>query len=291
MEELEQYGELSNEELLDFLNELEQGDDDLIVLDNSHPAEALEDGAWGQFNRWKGDEKERLFSHKEINLWDNEAEVVAKRKEEGRLKGIEVHKEKSRLRRQNKIDMQRLAFAQADIPLTRVITKEQLSTLIELLTADYRSLLDKYHTFINKRLTLLLRPYIPKPIKYCYATYPDSMKVNPGFMYLCSAEYGESKSFWASPDIPCFFVQGSENDILRNNKAKYLFSLEKAILQYYNTLDKISSLEVKYASKLVQMKNGTFYDLLKISPFWFEMLYNNITGKILKHGKNSTTPE
>lgn len=298
MEGVKKYGDLSDAELLSFLHEIEDGDDVMQeqqeessanvayieqLDEDSLPEEISDDKAWEFVRRWAKDETTGRWSitHYDVCIKSEGVERRARQQKIRQQKGVAAFKEKCRLKRIQKIDIQRKAFNQDDVSMSRRITKHEMQLLIATLTKDYAVIMNRCTDFINRRLGKLLRPFIPIAVKNCYDKHRDSMKDNPGFMYVASTDYGGGKSFWATPDLPYYFPQGSEKTVLLREKSRFLFSIDKAVAEFDAARSKQAEMEMKYASKLVQMKQGTFYDLLKLNPFWFEILYTEITHKKL----------
>ena len=113
--------------------------------------------------------------------------------------------------------------------------------------------------------------------------YPNSIRVCPGFMYKASEEYGGGLTFWATPSIPYYFEQNTEQKVLLENKSSFLFSVDKAISFYHEHLKKRQEKELKYASTIIQKGVYSYFDLLKLNPFWFEILYNELKSQIDKN--------
>lgn len=169
------------------------------------------------------------------------------------------------------------AFRQTKIPLTSIVSKDQLKQLVLLHTAKQRKLMENHEAFINKRLTSLLSPFIPYRIKRCRHFHPHVIRVSPGFMYQASQEYGQGKLFWATPDIPAYFNQGEEIKLLREHRAEFLVQVDKAVAWYNRAKSELSQRELAIATKLLSLHEGTWYALLKLNPYWFELLYNDVT--------------
>lgn len=242
MAALEHYGDLSNEELLAFLHEIEQEDEDIIEAE----AEATE----------------ALLINDEP---ENEAENT---QEAENVKTVSF--------KQRKIEIQRMAFNQKKLSLNDKIPKEQLQLLIELLTEPHTKMLQRNKKFINKRIGSLLRPLIPGNLRHCFRAYPHAVKASMGFMYEASEEYGNGFLFWVTPNIPYYFEQGTEMAVLRKNKS-YLYSIDKAIVRFNYHKKELTRKEINYAVKLLNVENKSYYDLLKLNPFWFEILYKKLT--------------
>ena len=177
--------------------------------------------------------------------------------------------------------IKQMAFNQADIRLDSFIGNHNISTLLDMTVAKQSRLIDSYQAFINKRLTKLLMPLIPKDLKKCYLKYPMSFIPSPGFLYKASQEFGEGYTFWAIPDIPYYFTQGTERELIAEFNEAFLFAVDEAVLRYHTQLKTRADKEVRNASFIIQKGIQTYFDLLKHKPLWFKMLYEKLTNKNL----------
>ena len=156
----------------------------------------------------------------------------------------------------------------------------------------------KYEQYIVGRATRILRPAIPVSVKLAYRKWPWIFVQNPGFMYKTHISefrnYNEVKSFWVDTKLPYFFKQGTEQIILEERceqLSEYVIPrLDRAVHMYYKAKEMLSKREVQYAARLLRL-NGTtvsmgskrprgsensYYSLLQLDPFWFEILYNEL---------------
>ena len=292
---MEKYGDLSDKEYLEFLAEIEDADEEIKEIEEltgekigdcelqcdsdsstilSETPENIEIEASYGDNAWRKFKGPNGF-------------VVVPLSEEAKQIAIESRKktnrEKIKRLKKKKIEIQRNAFNQTDIVLTEKIGNENIQNLISLLVKNHTDVCDKYSNYINRRLTMLLSPLIPQLLKRCKKLYPDSVKQCPGFIYTDSKEYGYGLSFFATPDIPYYFVQGTEQSILIEYKLELLFPVDKAVYLYHEHIKKRRDKELKYASKILKHKITTYFELLKLNPFWFEILYNSLTLKKEAH--------
>ena len=98
-------------------------------------------------------------------------------------------------------------------------------------------------------------------------------------MYVANKEYGENKQFWVVPNIPYFFVQGTEMEVLHEHREEYLYQIDRVLLQYLYHQQALCEKEVKYATRLLKISKNTYFGLLKLNPFWFDLLYTEISKK------------
>jgi hypothetical protein len=110
--------------------------------------------------------------------------------------------------------------------------------------------------------------------------YPASIRISPGFLYKASEEFGRGLTFWAIPNIPYYFAQNTEQEILKKQKPELLISVDRAVGLYHEHKEKRAKKELKYASTIIQKGVRTYFDLLKLNPFWFEILYNSLIEKL-----------
>lgn len=187
-------------------------------------------------------------------------------------------------RAKERIEINRFAFSQDKIRLTDELTRWDKITLVEELTKKMRNLIARYNEYINRRIAQILMPAIPAGIKIANLRWPWVFISNPGFLYRTHPESGEILTYWATPKVPYYFKQGTEQQILETRdsemNAYYLEAIDRAIHRLYETQRRLADKEVFYAAKLVPCKTGkhmdTYEDLLEFNPFWFKKLYDRI---------------
>ena len=277
VENIKQYGDLTDEELFEFLHEIESGDEAIqeaqseaiekIDTEEEHVAYAeLSENA--EIEAQYGEDAWRQLSAKCVLLFGPAAQrksnEAARKAQKAKLWGL----------KQDRIRIQREAFSQDFINLSDPVGKENLKALISILVQEHTCMIDKYTAFINKRLAALLNPFIPRRLRICKELYPNSIRICPGFLYKASKEFGQGKTFWASPNIPYYFEQNKEQQMLIERKAEFLISVDKAVANFHAHREKRAVKEMKYASLIIQKGVYSFFELLRLNPFWFEALYN-----------------
>lgn len=288
MEDIKQYGDLTEKELFEFLDEIKSDDEDIqeaqseaiekITLEEEHVELSEEE----QENR----EIEARYGDKMpwTGLGPNNCQGVRLFGPEGQrraaMAGIEAKRKKSQQLKEDRIRIQREAFRQEYIRLSDPIGNERIKLLVSSLVKEHTRMVDKYSTYINKRLTTLLNPFIPRRLRICKSLYPDSIRPCPGFLYKASKEYGAGLTFWAMPNIPYYFVQNTEQKVLIEHKSPFLVNVDQSIKFYHEHLKKRADKELKYASLIYQKGVYSYFDLLKLNPFWYEVLYNDLQNKI-----------
>lgn len=209
-------------------------------------------------------------------LSESERQMIVNR----RIKdGITKRAKKKEL---EKIEINRMAFDQNVLPLSNEMTRWDKTALVEELTKNLRQLIRRYDDYINTRIGRLLSPAIPKPIKIAKLKWPWVFVANPGFLYKTHPESGEILTYWATPNIPYYFRQGTEQTILEERdsqlSAYFLENVDRAIHRWYETRRRLADREVQYATRILNLSTHTptYADLLKYNPFWFKKLYERV---------------
>ena len=288
MEDIKQYGDLTEKELFEFLDEIKSDDEDIqeaqseaiekITLEEEHVELSEEE----QENR----EIEARYGDKIpwTGLGTNNCQGVKLFGPEGQrravMASIEAKRKKSQRLKEDRIRIQREAFRQEYIRLSDPIGNERIKLLVSSLVKEHTRMVDKYSTYINKRLTTLLNPFIPRRLRICKGLYPNSIRPCPGFLYKASEEYGAGLTFWAMPNIPYYFAQNTEQKVLMEHKSPFLVNVDQSIKFYHEHFKKRADKELKYASLIYQKGVYSYFDLLRLNPFWYEVLYNDLQNKI-----------
>lgn len=309
----EPYGDLTDKEYLSFLNEIKSGDEELEETQNESSEkieleeiqnESIEEEVQSESTeeaqnelpieeaqnksieeaQSESEENARIEAYYGDDAWQafgnhfHGKPGMAKVRESLR-RGHEVRHRKLK---EDRIAIQRMAFGQEYIRLSDTIGSDNLKLLITLLTAEHTRMIDKYANYINRRLAVLIYPLIPRRLRTCKMLYPESIRECPGFLYKASEEYGEGQSFWAMPDIPYYFIQNTEQAILRDSTkyTNYLIAVDKAVAAYNAHINARQKKELKYASMLIDKHVNSYFDLLRLNPFWFEILFKNLKDKI-----------
>lgn len=288
MADIEKYGDLDDKELSEFLEEIKSDDEDIEEAETSADEKIGNEEAQSMLSELpENAEIEAYYGNDawrkpHISTGYHECFTVLygpyskQRAAEGHREAI---RKKAQRLKEDRIRIQREAFNQNYIKLSDKIEKNHIKLLISVLTQEHTRMVDKYSDYINKRLATLLNPLIPRRIRICRMLYPNSIRVCPGFMYKASKEYGGGLTFWATPSIPYYFEQNTEQKILLENKSDFLFSIDKAISFYHEHLKKRQEKELRYASLIIQKGVYSYFDLLKLNPFWFEILCSKLKVK------------
>lgn len=288
MEDIKQYGDLTEKEFFEFLDEIKSDDEDIqeaqseaiekITLEEEHVELSEEEqenreieARYGDKMPWTGLGPNNCIG---VKLFGPEGQRRAA------MASIEAKRKKSQQLKEDRIRIQREAFRQEYIRLSDPIGNERIKLLVSSLVKEHTRMVDKYSTYINKRLTTLLNPFIPRRLRICKSLYPDSIRLCPGFLYKASEEYGAGLTFWAMPNIPYYFVQNTEQKVLMKHKSPFLVSVDQSIKFYHEHFKKRADKELKYASLIYQKGVYSYFDLLRLNPFWYEVLYNDLQNKI-----------
>lgn len=288
MEDIKQYGDLTEKELFEFLDEIKSDDEDIqeaqseaiekITLEEEHVELSEEEqenreieARYGDKMPWTGVGWNNCNG---VRLFGSEGQRRAA------MANIEARKKKSQRLKEDRIRIQREAFRQEYIRLSDPIGNERIKLLVSSLVKEHTRMVDKYSAYINKRLATLINPFIPRRLRICKSLYPDSIRISPGFLYKASEEYGSGLTFWAMPDIPYYFAQNTEQKVLMEHKSLFLVNVDQSIKFYHEHLRKRADKELKYASLIYQKGVYSYFDLLRLNPFWYEVLYNDLQNKI-----------
>jgi hypothetical protein len=288
MEDIKQYGDLTEKELFEFLDEIKSDDEDIqeaqseaiekITLEEEHVELSEEEQENREIEARYGDKMPwtglGLNNCQGVKLFGPEGQRRAA------MASIEAKRKKSQRLKEDRIRIQREAFRQEYIRLSDPIGNERIKLLVSSLVKEHTRMVDKYSTYINKRLTTLLNPFIPRRLRICKSLYPDSIRACPGFLYKASEEYGAGLTFWAMPNIPYYFAQNTEQKVLIEHKSPFLVNVDQSIKFYHEHLKKRTDKELKYASLIYQKGVYSYFDLLRLNPFWYEVLYNDLQNKI-----------
>lgn len=250
MDSEKKYDDLSDDEFFELLAEIESDDDDMADSEGEIAAE--DDGMDGP-GAAPDAEKEIDSGELEKVLADDTAINGPPRIKDEKLR---IHRE---------------AFEQTVIPLSDKIDNAEIKMLISELVKENTRMIDKYSRLINARLTKLLSSLMPKGLKLFAGRYPNVVRKCPGFIYKVDGR--KPLTFWASPEVPYFFKQGTEQNILREQRAEFIPSVDNAVIAFHKNIEMRRERELKYASVIVRKNVYTYFDLLKVNPFWFEIIY------------------
>lgn len=288
------YEGLSEKDLQDFLLEIEDSDADLEAIEED---DSEEDSAVNFSFVKKKSAPKILADDDSLNLSEEEKENRKLESQYGDLDplvmavvsgdtsivcGKELNDKRQAIQKElalvcratkkSNAQIQRDAFSQALIPLDEPFTKEQIKILIELLSIQHTNLITRYSNYINNRFTIVLKRLMPVRVIICYKRYPHVMKKSPGFMY--SPATNKDHVFWVTPNIPAFFEQDSEQDLIMDNRPEDLEYIDRAVEAYYRHHKERADQELRIAMQLYKKKVRTYFDLLKLNPMWFEIMYN-----------------
>lgn len=288
----EKYGDLDDKELREFLAEIKSDDEDIEEAEANAGEKIGDEEAQSMLSElpenaeieaYYGDDAWRkpcIYTGRGDRLTVLYGPYGKQRAAEG---SKEAMRKKANRLREDRIRIQREAFNQEYIRLSDQIDNQNIKLLISILVKEHTRMVDKYSNYINKRLAALLNPLIPRRIRICRVLYPNSIRLCPGFMYKASKEYGKGLTFWATPQIPYYFTQNTEQKVLLERKSSFLFSVDKAIGFYHEHLKKRQEKELKYASLIIQKRVCSYFELLKLNPFWFDILYSELKNRINKN--------
>ena len=241
--------ELSEKDYLDLLAEIESDED-----------AAQED--------LEATEKEVALTEVQMEISEEPDDVSEAKKAKMEGPWVKVREEKKRIKH--------AALNQDLLPLHRLIADEEMQKLVELITGPSTQFVERQAAYINRRFAYMLRPYIPAILRNCYKRFPQCVKEHPGFLYKTFSQ-DEVLSFWATPKIPAFFELGDETPLLMEQKADMLQVTDIAIYKYHTGIMNRNKQETRIAYKLTANRVRTFFDLVRINPFWFNLIFKHLT--------------
>lgn len=273
-------------------------EDNLLDEETDEFAEDMvsDDFAWYEKSNWIADGNGNFVRRDNGEIFDCYGNTVQVNEEKLNLTKEELEKkkkekiakslaEKKKSKDLRKVEINRMAFDQKIIPLNDKISLEDKRVLVKLLTKPLRHLLEKYEAYIVMRVTKLLLPVIPSPVKLAALKWPWIFVSNPGFLYKTHPRNGEVKTFWINPKVPYYFKQGTEQSVLEERDASlspfFLDRLDRVIQRWYEARDRLTNKEILYASRMINIKGDTYYHLLMLNPFWFEKLYKYYKDELL----------
>lgn len=280
--EEKKYGDLTDSEYLEFLNEIKSDDEEI----EEAQIEAIENIKLEEecTELSESEENLRIEAYYGNDAWYKFGKYFFSKPNmiKARKNAQKTREAKRKKLKEDRIAIQRMAFNQNYIRLSDPIGDDNFRLLITLLTAEHTRMIEKYADYINRRLTTLINPLIPRRIRICKMIYPESMKECPGFLYIASKEYGEEQTFWATPDIPYYFKQNTEQAELKKSieHVNYLINIDKAVASYNAHFKIRAEKELKYASIMIRKNIHSYFQLLRLNPFWFELLFNDLKNKI-----------
>lgn len=157
--------------------------------------------------------------------------------------------------------------------LSEVIPTRFMKKIIPFKTVSIVDTIAKYKNTINRRIASSMSPLFPEKIRVARAicgTRP--FKEHPGFLWKTPEEYG-NYSMWVTPDIPYFFDQFTEMQIIRERCDKRkVASIDRAVQVYMQSIADLGKREARLAIKLTRI--NTFEELLNFDLDAFQFVYD-----------------
>lgn len=168
--------------------------------------------------------------------------------------------------RRQKLDYKRtLSLNGYSSLLITQITKEHKRMIIPFMTGPFANTIAKTRIAINNRIARLIMPLIPMNIKIARTTCGTrSFIEHPGFMWIGSEQFKDLK-VWVQPDIPYYFEQFHEMDILRKHyPVEKLLSVDKLMDKHFMAIKHLRKREAKLAYRVALL--NTYEDLINLNP-------------------------
>lgn len=169
------------------------------------------------------------------------------------------------------------ALTQTYLDLNTNIKVEDKKMLISFLVSDYAIAKNKAKAYIDFIFNKYLKKFIPQSVIKQYNKFPDIFIPHPGFLYKCTTDWGEGKSYWVELDLPMYIRPEACEDLFKSQYATKVPRVEKAIVKFHNNKQLKIEYEVKHARTLTSI--ATFYNLLKTNPYWYYLLVSYLKQK------------
>nr|DAW00982.1 MAG TPA: hypothetical protein [Caudoviricetes sp.] len=193
---------------------------------------------------------------------------------EAHKRSVESRKARSIERKQREKEIIQEAINSTFIDLNAPMSVAHKKLLIKLLTDTYTQSMVKNETYINKRISEMLKLIIPSDLLNAYRLHKGSVVPADGFMYMASKEYGQGLQFKVSLDLPFYFHPNDIQPILAENWPERLINIDKAIVSFYKNKKTRTKREVAVAQQLTRI--STFFQLVKKNPFWYDILVQEL---------------
>lgn len=194
--------------------------------------------------------------------------------DEAHRRSVVSRKERSIERKQREKEIIQEAIDSTFIDLNAPLSVAHKKLLIALLTKAYTDNMVKNESYINKRISEMLKLVIPRDLQNAYKLYRESVIPAVGFMYNASQEYGQGLQFKVSLDLPFYFHPTDIQHILAEQWPERLISVDKAVVSFYKNKDTRTKREVALAQQLTRV--ATFFQLVKKNPFWYDTLVQEL---------------
>lgn len=157
--------------------------------------------------------------------------------------------------------------------LSELIPNKIIKQIIPFKTSSIVNSIARYKATINRRIANCIAPLFPEKIRVARAICGSRpFKEHPGFLWKTPKEYG-GYSMWVTPDIPYFFDQFTEMQIMRERcDIRKIASIDKAVQSYMESVNALGKREASLAIKLIRI--NTFEELLNFDIEAFQFAYS-----------------
>lgn len=193
---------------------------------------------------------------------------------EAQKRSVESRKAKSVERKQREKEIVQEAINSTFIDLNAPLSVAHKKLLIKLLTDGYTQNMMRHESYINKRITEMLKLIIPSNLLNTYRQFKESVIPADGFVYTASKEYGGGLQFKVTLDLPFYFHPSDIQSILMEHWPKRLISVDKAVAFFHKHKETRTKREVLIAQQLTRI--STFFQLVKKNPFWYDTLVQEL---------------
>lgn len=195
---------------------------------------------------------------------EDAAETIA---EDNSVKSIDaVIKRKQRIQ-----DIKTRAFSQALVDLSDYMLPSHIKGLAAAVVESIDKMHERYTNYVTARCNKILSAQIPRRLIRAYNDWPESFIKATGFIYVT-----EEDNFYVKLDLPYYFKQGTEQRIIEHLGIKYSGKIVNAIARAKHYAEKRRVAEAEFHIKIAQLPYGTYGELLKAYPFWFDLLLKTL---------------
>jgi hypothetical protein len=171
-------------------------------------------------------------------------------------------------RQQRKVDIKREYVSSGkSYLLTEPVSDEDLTAIIEYLTAETQKKCDTLIRVFTAKVEKALRKLIPGELKSCFTKYPQAFIQHPGFIYQCAEFYGGYK-LWVQVNIPYYFQQFSEMDVLQTTDIYNTYELDRLVEKYFVLREKIARDEINMAIRFDSIRS--LEDLMDLNLKYYD---------------------
>lgn len=181
-----------------------------------------------------------------------------------------IYEQNQRLRRMT--IKRELVKADNILLLQKTIPRSMKKKIIPFMTKGLVESIAALKLNINRRIAVVMAPLFPEKLRVARALCGSRpFKEHPGFLWIGAEDYGGHR-IWVEPDIPYYFDQFSEMEIIRSKcDENKVAAIDRIIANYMNAVVQLAKRESNIAIKLTRV--DTFEELLTYNVDCFLYIY------------------